>query len=79
MVVKPDAEGPVIMGVFESRVILDGSQTLEVVNQAGDAFESRVILDGSQTKVGGVFARGVFESRVILDGSQTARCRHDSC
>ena len=34
---------------FESRVILDGSQTSEVVNQAGDAFESRVILDGSQT------------------------------
>ena len=34
---------------FESRVVLDGSQTLQVRRRDGSVFESRVILDGSQT------------------------------
>ncbi len=34
---------------FESRVILDGSQTLYRQYQNQRQFESRVILDGSQT------------------------------
>ena len=34
---------------FESRVILDGSQTIKDVFSYGTKFESRVILDGSQT------------------------------
>mgnify|MGYP001624314185 CR=1 FL=1 len=35
--------------MFESRVILDGSQTIEVTTVPTQPFESRVILDGSQT------------------------------
>ena len=35
--------------MFESRVILDGSQTIERTLKMGIKFESRVILDGSQT------------------------------
>ncbi len=34
---------------FESRVILDGSQTLSSLLNRQRQFESRVILDGSQT------------------------------
>ena len=34
---------------FESRVILDGSQTIEFSPASSYQFESRVILDGSQT------------------------------
>ena len=34
---------------FESRVILDGSQTAEFSEAFRAMFESRVILDGSQT------------------------------
>ena len=34
---------------FESRVILDGSQTGNSTCQTRPMFESRVILDGSQT------------------------------
>ena len=36
---------------FESRVILDGSQTRDSVLARAPAFESRVILDGSQTRL----------------------------
>ena len=36
---------------FESRVILDGSQTVYTLVQPSDKFESRVILDGSQTQL----------------------------
>ena len=56
---------------FESRVILDGSQTLTVKEIPYYQFESRVILDGSQTSALSGAHIGVFESRVILDGSQT--------
>ena len=35
--------------VFESRVILDGSQTTSDNSVLSSEFESRVILDGSQT------------------------------
>ena len=65
---------------FESRVILDGSQTSECVVKRLTSFESRVILDGSQTSF--IFIKPIseFESRVILDGSQTfAHClTHDT-
>ena len=37
--------------LFESRVILDGSQTTRRLNKTVDGFESRVILDGSQTSI----------------------------
>ena len=35
--------------MFESRVVLDGSQTGYALNEVGSLFESRVVLDGSQT------------------------------
>ena len=35
--------------MFESRVILDGSQTVSMTFCMAALFESRVILDGSQT------------------------------
>ena len=35
--------------MFESRVILDGSQTTILIAIFSVVFESRVILDGSQT------------------------------
>ena len=56
---------------FESRVILDGSQTDRSAFRYWGRFESRVILDGSQTILSGRFDDNGFESRVILDGSQT--------
>ena len=56
---------------FESRVILDGSQTSWCKLKILHLFESRVILDGSQTGECGVSMSLWFESRVILDGSQT--------
>ena len=37
------------MPLFESRVILDGSQTTHLTCHTIGLFESRVILDGSQT------------------------------
>ena len=59
--------------LFESRVVLDGSQTGDVCEAAPAAFESRVVLDGSQTPVFPLLAGLQFESRVVLDGSQTER------
>ena len=59
------------LSLFESRVILDGSQTSRSVFVDASEFESRVILDGSQTAVFVVQTFLRFESRVILDGSQT--------
>ena len=57
---------------FESRVILDGSQTTTNWQESHRLFESRVILDGSQTFPQNFLQLRLFESRVILDGSQTA-------
>ena len=57
--------------MFESRVILDGSQTFIIFTVVRVLFESRVILDGSQTRSPVVIEVTTFESRVILDGSQT--------
>ena len=57
--------------MFESRVILDGSQTSAGRYNGVHTFESRVILDGSQTPSTGRSLGTLFESRVILDGSQT--------
>ena len=34
---------------FESRAVLDGSQTGGIIRRADVAFESRAVLDGSQT------------------------------
>ena len=56
---------------FESRVVLDGSQTEGVKCLIENLFESRVVLDGSQTGTSWGNATGLFESRVVLDGSQT--------
>ena len=56
---------------FESRVILDGSQTLGPNGLRAIWFESRVILDGSQTLSHRRQIVLQFESRVVLDGSQT--------
>ena len=39
------------MSLFESRVVLDGSQTGDRYFTDGCKFESRVVLDGSQTKL----------------------------
>ena len=62
--------------MFESRVILDGSQTDVSAEACPPEFESRVILDGSQTD--NFIAKYIlaFESRVILDGSQTNIAAH---
>ena len=57
--------------MFESRVVLDGSQTIIIVSVAAAVFESRVVLDGSQTGGHGSTHVDLFESRVVLDGSQT--------
>ena len=71
MVVKQrSARSPVVIE-FESRVILDGSQTNDQSGWNQTTFESRVILDGSQTYYEGAITTTMFESRVILDGSQT--------
>ena len=59
---------------FESRVILDGSQTYPRLCMRELKFESRVILDGSQTPAASFISPVRFESRVILDGSQTVGC-----
>ena len=49
MVVKLQGLLRFISFQFESRVILDGSQTRCLVWRLRSGFESRVILDGSQT------------------------------
>ena len=71
MVVKLGTDPRSGTSEFESRVILDGSQTTMPAVTCVIWFESRVILDGSQTYVGGDVTLTKFESRVILDGSQT--------
>ncbi len=72
MVVKLKGIPPNATSEFESRVILDGSQTDILRSLSLTSFESRVILDGSQTNSANSSSRFTFESRVILDGSQTA-------
>ena len=56
---------------FESRVVLDGSQTFYAGSDVCTLFESRVVLDGSQTVDQRQHGVVLFESRVVLDGSQT--------
>ena len=56
---------------FESRVVLDGSQTQNHPFLSCPSFESRVVLDGSQTWASAKVRPIAFESRVVLDGSQT--------
>ena len=51
MVVKRIGRRLSAAGRFESRVILDGSQTHMRLSWMAGSFESRVILDGSQTSV----------------------------
>ena len=64
---------------FESRVVLDGSQTDCQAESHEDQFESRVVLDGSQTSCLGLIAQLAFESRVVLDGSQTRHWHRKRC
>ena len=70
---------------FESRVVLDGSQTVYGLFLSCFWFESRVVLDGSQTGAQAYALYTKFESRVILDESQTHRdmlmdmMRFESC
>ena len=71
MVVKLTLDHSTIVRLFESRVILDGSQTWADYRYKPNRFESRVILDGSQTMFKKISQIFMFESRVILDGSQT--------
>ena len=71
MVVKLNPHSDSSRTMFESRVILDGSQTREGGAGFAQKFESRVILDGSQTDSICNSNTITFESRVILDGSQT--------
>ena len=71
MVVKLNRVGDYAPAGFESRVILDGSQTEQAKEAYNILFESRVILDGSQTVLILSSLPWEFESRVILDGSQT--------
>ena len=61
----------VVYSLFESRVVLDGSQTNAPFLGNSIRFESRVVLDGSQTICGIEPVYASFESRVVLDGSQT--------
>ena len=56
--------------MFESRVVLDGSQTTVSSSGPASPFESRVVLDGSQTITVDTRMQPLFESRVALDGSQ---------
>ena len=58
---------------FESRVVLDESQTTVLRHTCNSPFESRVILDGSQTIQAFTPGCTLFESRVVLDGSQTRK------
>ena len=51
MVVKQLLSANGGLHVFESRVVLDGSQTLHRPLAGCRWFESRVVLDGSQTTV----------------------------
>ena len=63
MVVKPKSLRTIFACGFESRVILDGSQTFIIFSVVRVLFESRVILDGSQTKTNNeIYNRGVWES-----------------
>ena len=39
--------------MFDSRVVLDGSQTNKRIRLELDPFDSRVVLDGSQTRPAG--------------------------
>lgn len=55
---------------FESRVVLDGSQTTYTVTKRTAKFESRVILDESQTLLTCRNIRLPFESRVTFVEAQ---------
>ena len=57
--------------VFESRAVLDGSQTTAAMRFTNPVFESRAVLDGSQTHRLSTPPPHQFESRAVLDGSQT--------
>ena len=51
MVVKPSTGVIYAACPFESRAVLDGSQTLSPMLLHRSAFESRAVLDGSQTSL----------------------------
>ena len=49
MVVKPSGVARLSLRMFESCVVLDGSQTFTNYDEFKNQFESCVVLDGSQT------------------------------
>ena len=75
MVVKQHGVGGKAREMFESRAVLDGSQTPVALAPWRQSFESRAVLDGSQTGSESQRRPGWFESRAVLDGSQTERNR----
>ena len=56
--------------MFESRVVLDRSQTIQMPESSATMFESRVVLDGSQTEIETDGDGDRFESRVTLVKAQ---------
>ena len=50
MVIKHKAHRLFSVYMFESRVVLDGNQTLSKMSIDHHVFESRVVLDGNQTR-----------------------------
>ena len=56
--------------MFESRVVLDRSQTFQMPESSATMFESRVVLDGSQTEIETDGDGDRFESRVTLVKAQ---------
>ena len=58
---------------FESRAVLDGSQTQPRNSSVTLPFESRAILDGSQTEDNGYTNERRFESRAVLDNVPFSR------
>ena len=61
----------VVILVFESDVISDGTQTPRVDQIPPSSFESDVISDGTQTMAVMLQVVQKFESDVISDGTQT--------
>ena len=58
---------------FESRAVLDGSQTYSSHLPPHSSFESRAVLDGSQTIRMKKRGKAEFESRAVLDNVPFSR------
>ena len=57
--------------MFESDVVLEGTQTMTAVFALIVGFESDVVLEGTQTTGHKVMPEPTFESDVVLEGTQT--------